>query len=101
MFVGVDGCKNGWIIVELTDDDNWKVDIFPDIASLWNECKRASLILIDIPIGLRDSGCDERHCDKKPGKCLAQSELLAYSRRLAGKPWMLAATNKPARSMKE
>jgi predicted RNase H-like nuclease len=37
MFVGVDGCKNGWIIVELTDDDNWIVDIFPDIASLGNE----------------------------------------------------------------
>lgn len=70
MFVGVDGCKKGWIIVELTDDDNWKVDIFPDIASLWNECKRASLILIDIPIGLRDSGCDERHCDKKAREML-------------------------------
>ena len=70
MFVGVDGCKKGWIIVELTDDDNWKVDIFPDIASLWNECKRASLILIDIPIGLRDSGCDERHCDKKARELL-------------------------------
>ena len=70
MFVGVDGCKKGWIKVELTDDDNWKVDIFPDIASLWNECKRASLILIDIPIGLRDSGCDERHCDKKARELL-------------------------------
>ena len=70
MFVGVDGCKKGWIKVELTDDDNWKVDIFPDIASLWNECKRASLILIDIPIGLRDSGCDERHCDKKAREML-------------------------------
>ena len=70
MFVGVDGCKNGWIIVELTDDDNWKVDIFPDIASLWNECKRASLLLIDIPIGLRESGFEERQCDKKARKIL-------------------------------
>jgi predicted RNase H-like nuclease len=70
MYVGVDGCKNGWIIVELTDDDNWKVDIFPDIASLWNECKRASLILIDMPIGLRESGFEERQCDKKAREML-------------------------------
>jgi|ADurb_Gel_02_Slu_FD_contig_21_3411734_length_239_multi_3_in_0_out_0_2 predicted RNase H-like nuclease len=35
MFVGVDGCKKGWIIVELTDDDNCKVDTFSYIKSLW------------------------------------------------------------------
>jgi len=63
MFVGVDGCKKGWVKVELSEGDEWEVEIFPDINSLWNESEQASQILIDIPIGLRESGAEERRCD--------------------------------------
>ncbi len=70
MFVGVDGCKKGWVKVGLTEGDKWEVEIFLDINSLWNESKQASLILIDIPIGLRESGFDERRCDKKAREML-------------------------------
>lgn len=62
-YIGVDGCKAGWFAVVLSEGSNWKANIFPDISSLWNQCKDARLILIDVPIGLRDSDSNERSCD--------------------------------------
>ena len=56
MFVGVDGCRAGWLAIRLETEDNWQVDIFPDVSSLWDHHRRASLILIDIPIGLKANG---------------------------------------------
>jgi len=44
MFVGVDGCKKGWVKVGLTAGDEWEVKIFPDINSLWNDSKHFSSI---------------------------------------------------------
>jgi predicted RNase H-like nuclease len=65
VFVGVDGCKAGWIVVELNTRTNWKVRVFPEISSLWNQNRDAKLILIDVPIGMRDDNPDERRCDKE------------------------------------
>ncbi len=70
MFVGADGCKAGWFTVLLTEDNNWKVDVFPDVFSLWNKYSSASLILLDVPIGLRERGHEERKCDKKARELL-------------------------------
>ena len=70
MFVGVDGCRAGWLAIELEMDDNWQVDIFPDVSSLWDHHRRASLILIDIPIGLKAEGKAERRCDPQARKLL-------------------------------
>ena len=60
MFIGADGCKKGWFTVLLSERNNWKVDIFTDIFSLWNKYNDASLILLDIPIGLLETGFEER-----------------------------------------
>jgi len=50
---GVDGCKAGWFVVELEPSGAWTIDIFPDVDAIWHQVsKTASLILIDIPIGL-------------------------------------------------
>ena len=65
MYVGVDGCPAGWFAVLLADDGDWQVRVFDDIRDLWHECKEAELILIDIPIGLREGGDKERLCDKE------------------------------------
>jgi len=69
-YIGVDACKKGWFAVELGSRDNWKIGIFnslDDLRNLWNPF---STILIDIPIGLPNSG--RRTCDiearKKLGK---------------------------------
>ena len=63
MFVGVDGCRAGWFAIGLAAQDSWQVNIFPDVSNLWEHHRQASLILIDIPIGLKTSGKGERRCD--------------------------------------
>ena len=63
MFVGVDGCRAGWFAIGLEAEGNWQVDVFPDVSSLWDHHRQASLILIDIPIGLKTDGSAERRCD--------------------------------------
>jgi len=72
IFVGADGCKVGWFTVGLTEETNWKVQVFPDISSLWDQCRDARLILIDVPIGLRNSDSSERRCDKEARKLLGR-----------------------------
>ena len=72
-YIGVDACKAGWFAVTLTHERNWKTtNIFTDIFSLWNQRRDAILILIDIPIGLRESGFKERSCDKEARRLLGR-----------------------------
>ena len=70
MFVGVDGCRAGWLAIGLEVEDNWQVNTFPDVSSLWDHHRWASLILIDIPIGLKTDGRAERRCDPQARKLL-------------------------------
>lgn len=65
VFVGVDGCKGGWFAIALTENGDPEPKCFRNISELWNKYKKASIILIDIPIGLRDEGNKERKCDKE------------------------------------
>jgi predicted RNase H-like nuclease len=69
-FLGADGCKAGWLTVLLTENNDWRVDVFPDVSSLWNKYSRVSVILLDVPIGLRERGHEERTCDKKARELL-------------------------------
>lgn len=62
-YVGVDGCRVGWFAVGLASPDSWDLGVYQDFESLWATYSRAKLILIDIPIGLIDSGSDGRLCD--------------------------------------
>lgn len=79
VFVGVDGCRAGWFSVflegESEADCSWKVEIFPEfsflIDFLENNYRYAEpLILIDIPIGLKDGGTGERLSDKRAREIL-------------------------------
>ena len=70
MFVGVDGCRAGWLAIGLETEHDWKVNTFPDVSSLRDHHRRASLILIDIPIGLKADGRAERRCDPEARKLL-------------------------------
>jgi len=69
-YIGVDACKKGWFAVCLESDKRWAIEIFESIENLWNRFQKDSLILIDIPIGLPDSG--KRRCDVKARKILKQ-----------------------------
>lgn len=71
MFVGADGCKAGWFAILLTENNDWKVDVFPDVSNLWNKYNSASMILLDVPIGLRERGPEERLCDIEARKLLS------------------------------
>lgn len=70
--VGADGCKAGWFAICITEDRQWRAKVFPNIAKLWEIYQQASLILIDVPIGLRESGPDERICDKEARRLLGR-----------------------------
>jgi len=71
-FVGVDGCNFGWISIDSRNQEEWKIELFPTIQSLWNEYSNADLILIDIPIGLREEGSTPRLCDIAARKLLTR-----------------------------
>ncbi len=70
VYIGVDACKKGWFSVVLGEGTEWKVDISSDIFTFWNQYNHAKLILIDIPIGLRENESSERSCDKEARKLL-------------------------------
>jgi predicted RNase H-like nuclease len=61
-FVGVDACRAGWVAVGLTETGDVSHMVAPTIAAI-AERYRTALILVDVPIGLRDSERDERRCD--------------------------------------
>jgi predicted RNase H-like nuclease len=70
-YVGVDLSKKRWLAIGLKKGSPPKVNLFSTIAELWAEYgKKASLILIDIPIGLTEKGAEERVCDKKARELL-------------------------------
>ncbi|MFW5903383.1 MAG: DUF429 domain-containing protein [Halolamina sp.] len=62
-FVGADASPDGWIAVRYDDryvDARW----YPDAEALWTDNREAETILIDVPIGLRETTADPRPCDR-------------------------------------
>lgn len=73
MFVsGIDGCKSGWFAVSIYPDDRFEFDVYATLSDAWDNLNSASLILIDVPIGLKEDGADERLCDKFARNILGQ-----------------------------
>jgi predicted RNase H-like nuclease/catechol 2,3-dioxygenase-like lactoylglutathione lyase family enzyme len=70
MFVGVDGCKAGWFSVTLHSGGGHHLNLYPHIAALWENLKEAEVLLIDIPIGLAETGV--RACDLMARQVLRQ-----------------------------
>lgn len=61
-FVGVDGCKAGWLAIALTPEGPASHLVAASVGEVAARYPHA-LILADVPIGLRDSGPSERLCD--------------------------------------
>jgi len=80
IFIGADGCKKGWFAVKLTDDMDWDVEVFEDIDALWTKFHDAAVILIDIPIGLKDDAPNERECDLLARKLLGNKRAASVFR---------------------
>lgn len=63
-FVGVDAGPDGWVAVRYGDryvDAQW----YPDADALWADNRTAETILIDVPIGLRETSAEPRPCDRE------------------------------------
>lgn len=76
-FTGVDGCRGGWIAISIIDFNKVSLFLFSDIFTLWESNKDASLILIDIPIGLKDKCKEERLCDLEARKILGRKRAMS------------------------
>lgn len=67
-FVGVDWGSNGWVTA-IRDTDGWTARLYPSFQSVWYHHQDAETILVDIPIGLPESG--HRACDRAAKDVLA------------------------------
>lgn len=70
--IGVDGCPTGWVGATINSENEFKIEFFSTVQKLWNSYPYTELILIDIPIGLRDKGKDPRLCDMLARKFLTR-----------------------------
>jgi predicted RNase H-like nuclease len=84
-FIGIDGCRAGWFCVVLDERTNWSCRLAPDARAVGELAIEADSVLIDIPIGLPDSGSDGRLCDREArqllGRGRASSVFSAPARR--------------------
>lgn len=69
-YAGADGCRAGWFVIALTKNGQWQTEVFPNISALRETYREASLILIDVPIGLKGKGAEERRCDREARRIL-------------------------------
>jgi predicted RNase H-like nuclease len=71
-FIGVDGCKIGWFYTAINHENDWEIGVSENIEKLWETHKDASLIFIDIPIGLPFK--EPRACDLEARKLLGKGK---------------------------
>lgn len=58
-YVGVDGCKYGYVAVNITDND-FDINVFKNIEEICAKYSDSNTILIDMPIGLPENTYDIR-----------------------------------------
>ena len=64
-FVGVDRSGGSWLGVAFDATGFDHAAVFDEIGELWQRYEEtAALILVDVPVGLLESGSEERQCDK-------------------------------------
>ncbi len=80
-FLGVDGCKGGWLAVKLSLFSDWEVNLFRSFAQLWEQHAAAALILVDIPIGLRQGSSTKGSIERQERRCDKEARKLLGSRR--------------------
>lgn len=62
-YLGIDGCKGGWLVAALDDDGGKAFFTLREIAELSSYLAAAEVVLLDIPIGLRGRHPEGRLCD--------------------------------------
>ena len=83
-YVGVDGCKGGWLSICLNDGEDHEAKVFAEFSDLLGYYTDAHQILVDVPIGLPDDdkSVDERlvlrNCDAEAQKLLARRWMCVF-----------------------
>ena len=67
-FLGIDGCRGGWLAAGTRDRKDWSLEFHPSLESLLLSLSLPYLALIDIPIGLPSK--HPRSCDLQARKQL-------------------------------
>ena len=71
-YFGVDGCRIGWFYVGIDEQNNYCFGIISNITEIFKITEKAQLVLIDIPIGLRENEKPERLCDLEAREILGR-----------------------------
>jgi 8-oxo-dGTP diphosphatase len=69
-YVGIDGCRGGWLCTIITEEDI-EVSLFPELDAISAYAEQAAFIFIDMPIGLVTSAGEVREIDIELRKALA------------------------------
>ena len=77
-YVGVDGCPGGWFSVGLGDGCNFEVELFPSFSELVGYYSDAKLILVDMPIGLKERGLGKRAADCEAQKIMGRRNATVF-----------------------
>ena len=78
-YLGIDGCKAGWLLVRLSADGALSFNVLSSIDSLLEYLDDAACALVDIPIGLRSRHPDERVCDRMARAVLKQRRASVFA----------------------
>ena len=69
-YIGVDGCRAGWFWVGLSIGSAWQFGVCETAVALSKKASTSKLTLVDIPIGLTETGVQGRTCDRMARRIL-------------------------------
>lgn len=64
-WIGVDGCRAGWVAASIRADGTVGVDVHSSIEAVWQQLGSQDRVLIDIPIGFAADDDETRACDRQ------------------------------------
>ncbi len=74
-YIGVDACSSGWF-AGIIEDGELRTARYDDIDTLWADNDDAERVLIDVPIGLPETG--RRNCDKAARELLGDRRSCVF-----------------------
>jgi predicted RNase H-like nuclease len=94
-WVGVDGCRSGWIFLTL-QEDGFRYGVVSSLGVLVVEMPDEATVCIDIPIGLLEGGTRERECDVAARRVLGPRPAVPhFFNMLLGKPVLILRVTEP------
>lgn len=75
-FLGIDGCRGGWVAAAL--DTALTLFFFSTLEEAREKIKNSEFTLIDMPMGLKSVGKEERRCDVEARKFLKKKKMSIF-----------------------